>query len=453
MNKKNKILLLIILLILFFMLLLLKNNNLYAEDDLVWIDTSHWEQKNYLVKDGYWDKKEKTRWVDTSYVVSQGYWAYDEYSVWIDTSHWVNDGYWKNEIYNEWISSGYYKTENYYEYVKSGYTVYEWVSSGYYESYTYNVWVSSGYYRHEVFFIWVPEYDPGWGINRQYPLEGSAGHATLKKYDYYIWEDTSHWETRYGVRWVDTSQWASRYVDTSHYELRTRTYWVDTSHWESKTRKVWVDTSYYVSSGYWEKRTGKHWVDTSYTVRQGYWEPYISYEWIDTSYYVTDRVWITSGYYTSPMHGQIIVEKNPAYVFTKWHKNKSGEESSMELKITWKIDNSTITENEQKRKISRIYVYEDIVRYGDNGIETVCIFDENVNPSEEGTVFTQTKFNYGGNEESQLHIYVYSENGETGHISFSNPVNSFKSINLYEKIGEDNEHIWLGGMTKEVFGF
>jgi hypothetical protein len=453
MNKKNKIFLLTILTLFIFIFTLSKHGYLRAEDDPVWIDTSYWETRTHLVKDGYWDEKQKTRWVDTSYRVNQGYWSYDDYNVWVDTSRWVNDGYWKNETYREWVSSGYYKTENYYEWVKSGYTVYEWINSGYYQNYSYSVWVPSGYYKKQVITVWVPEYDPGWGINRQYPVEGSAGHATLKKYEYFIYVDTSHWETRYGSRYVDTSHWGSRYVDTSHYELRTRTMWVDTSHWEYRTRRTWVDTSYYASSGHWEKRTGRHWIDTSYIVARGYWETYTSFEWVDTSYYKTEKVWITSGYYSSPMHGEILVEKTPEFVFTKWHKNPNGDDAFMELKITWKIYNDNIGENEQPKKINKVYIYEDVVRYGGNGIDKVEIFNEKVNPSEEGSVSATVNFNYGGNEESILHIYLYSESGHAGHVSFPNPVNSFISINLYKPTGEDNKHIWLGGITNEIFEF
>ena len=453
MGKRYKILLITILIIIIPMFSLSRQGYLYAEEDLIWVDTSHWEIKTHLIKDGYWDEKIKTRWVDTSYTVNQGYWSYDNYYVWIDTSHWIKDGYWKNESYREWVSSGYYRTENYYEWVKSGYAVYEWVSSGYYQSYSYRVWVTSGYLKKHVITVWVPEYDPGWGINRQYPVEGSAGHATLKKYEYYTWVDTSHWETRYGSRWVDTSHWASRYVDTSHYELRTKTYWVNTSHWENRTRSIWVDTSYYVSTGYWERRDGRRWIDTSYIVSQGYLETYNSFEWVDTSYYENEKVWITSGYYASPMHGQIIVEKTPEYVFTRWHKDPDGAESYMELKITWKIDNNNVSEDEQIKKINKVYIYEDVIRYGEKGIDKVEIFNEMVNPSEEGSVSAIAKFNYGGNEESLIHIYVYSEGGQTGHISFSNPINSFISINLFDQADENNEYIWLGGITYETFEF
>lgn len=453
MYTKHKIILLTILIILIFLFSLSNNRYLYAEEDLVWVDTSHWETKTYLIKDGHWDENQKTRWVDTSYKVNQGYWSYDDYNVWIDTSHWVNDGYWKNEAYREWVSSGYHNTENYYEWIRSGYTVYEWINSGYYQNYSYSVWVSSGYYQKKVVSVWVPEYDPGWGINRQYPVEGSAGHATLKQYEYFIWVDNSHWETRYSKRWIDTSHWGSRYVDTSHYELRTRTLWVDTSHWEDRTRRIWVDTSHYVSSGYWEKRNDRHWIDTSYIVTQGFWEDYTSFEWVDTSYYSTEKVWITSGYYSSPMHGQIIVEKTPEYVFTRWHRNSDGEDAFMGLKVTWKIDNSNINENDQVKEINKVYIYEDVIRYGDNGIDKVEIFNEKVDPSEKGTVAAIVNFNYGGNEESMLHIYVYSESGQTGHVSFPNPINSCMSINLYEQAGENNEYIWLGGIINETFEF
>jgi len=430
-----------------------KNKQIFADEGLVWIDTSHWEIQNQLKENGYWKEKQEKRWKDTSYSVNQGYWSSEDYYIWIDTSHWKKNGYWKNEIYKEWVGSGYYKTENYYEWIRSGYTVYEWIRSGYYQNYSYLVWVESGYLQRNIKKVWVTEYDPGWGINRQYPVVGSAGHATLKEYVYYTWINTSHWETRYGIRWIDTSHWENKYIDTSHWELRTKTYWVDTSRWENRARQIWIDTSYFVSSGYWEKRTGRHWIDTSYMVSQGYWETYTSYEWVDTSYYVTDKVWITSGYYATPMHGKIIVEKSPKYVFTKWHVDEEGKQSSMDLKITWEINNVDTQDNEQFKKINKVYVFEEVVRYSNKGIEKVNIFQEDVLPSAKGSIFTTTMFDYGGNEESTLYIYVYSENGEVGYVSFPNPVNSFRSINLYNQTIADNENIWLGGITYETFEF
>ncbi len=422
-------------------------------DNLVWVDTSHWEIQNQWVTEGYWKEVNNRRWVDTSYLVKQGYWSYDDYYVWVNTSHWVNSGYWINEEYKVWVNSGYYKTDTYYAWVKSGYYVNEWVKSGYFQTYSYKVWVVSGYWKVEEKYCWVPVYDPGWGINRQYPVVGSAGHANLIRIKSYVWMDTSHWETRYSTRWVDTSHWQSRYIDTSHWQLKTRTYWVDTSHYETRTRKKWIDTSYHVSSGYWDRRTGRHWVDTSYYVNQGYWENYKTFEWVDTSHPETKKVWVTSGYYTEPMHGKIYVEKSPKYVFTKWHKDQNGEESKMNLKIAWEIDNSNSQTEKDKKRINRVYVYEDVVRYNGEGVERVEIFNNNVSSSESGYIEAFTKFEHGGSPESILHIYLYSENGEIAHVSFSNPINGFRSINIHNDSTKDNSDIWLEGILNEEYEF
>ncbi|MHB1442689.1 MAG: hypothetical protein ACYCXO_08060, partial [Candidatus Humimicrobiaceae bacterium] len=220
-----------------------------------------------------------------------------------------------------------------------------------------------------------------------------------------------------------------------------------------RQRSVWKDTSFYLSEGHWETRTGSHWIDTSYTVSQGYWENYTTYTWVDTSYNETKKVWITSGYFADPMHGRIIVEKYPKYVFTKWHKDSSGEEASMTLTITWEIDNSEIVLEADKRKINRIYIYEDVARYNDDGTDKVIIYDGTVTAAEEGSMDVDVKFDYAGSEESLLHVYLYAENGEVGHISFMNPINGFRSINIEQGGTGTNPDVWLGGIVYEIFEF
>ena len=437
----------------FLVIELIFSNKIFAEEEKIWIDTSHWEVQNTHVSDGYWKSSENKRWIDTSYRVNQGYWFNSSYQVWVDTSHWENSGYWTTENYNIWVNSGYHRTNTYSVWVNSGYTSYNWVNSGYWRTYSYNVWVSSGYQILEAHGYWKIVEEYGWGINRLYPVIGSAGHAQWVTYYTYRWVDTSHSETRYSSSWVDTSHWESRYVDTSHWEQRQNTYWVDTSHWETRQRSVWKDTSSYIRQGHWETKSENRWVDTSYTVYQGYWQNYSTYEWVDTSYNETKKVWITSGYFANPMHGQVIVEKQPQYVFTKWHKDSSGEEASMSLKITWKIDNSEISSESDKRKINKVYIYEDVVRYNEKGIEKIILFDGSVPSAEEGSMDTVTKFEYAGSAESILHVYLYAENGEVGYISFKNPINGFRSININSSYSSLSPDLWLGGITYEVFEF
>jgi hypothetical protein len=442
-----------IVVVLFFAIEFFTTSKIFAEEEKIWIDTSHWEIQNSFIPDGYWKSSINKKWIDTSYIVNNGYWSNDSYQVWIDTSHWQNSGYWTTENYNAWVNSGHNSVNTYNIFVSSGYTSYAWVNSGYWNTYAYNVWVSSGYFREEKYGYWKIVEEYGWSINRQYPVIGSAGHAQWVTYSVYRWVDTSHYETRYSASWVDTSHWESSYHDTSHWEQRQRTYWVDTSHWEMRQRSVWKDKSSYLSEGHWETRQGSHWVNTSYTVSQGHWENYTTYTWVDTSYTEASKTWITSGYFADPMHGKVIVEKSPKYIFTKWHKDSSGKEACMTLKITWKVDNSLISIEEDKRKINRVYIYEDVARYNDNGIDKVIIYDGNVTSAEEGSQDVEVKFDYAGSEDSLLHVYLYAENGEVGHISFINPINGFRSINIDQGGTETNPDVWLGGIVYEIFEF
>ena len=452
-NKdKKKVFTIFIIIIAGFLLSFLNPLKLFAEDNKLWIDTSHWELQDVFIPGGYWVETEKKSWIDTSYKVSRGNMIFESYQSWVDTSHYERSGYYKTETYAQWISSGYYKTENINVWVNSGYTQNVWINSGYYVNRPYNVWVNSGYWQTRIYQVWDIKEEPGWGINRGFPVITSAGYAYLRTVVERIWINTSHWETRYNNVYVDTSHWQTSYINTSHWENRSTTIFVDTSHWEQKEKSVWVDTSRWVTEGHYETKTGLHWVDTSYTVNQGYWQYYTSYNWIDTGHFEVARTWVPSGYWAELMHGIVEVEKDPEYVLTKWHCDDYGNECSMSMKISWKIDNTGFQENE-KKKINRIYIYEDLVRYGNNEVEKIEIINLRLNPSEIGAIETQTKFEHSGNEESIIHIYVYSETGETGHVCFKNPVNGFRSINLGVKSSNQNSQIWLGGIKNEIFEF
>ncbi|MFO7928036.1 MAG: hypothetical protein R6U35_00020, partial [Candidatus Humimicrobiaceae bacterium] len=207
-------------------------------------------------------------------------------------------------------------------------------------------------------------------------------------------------------------------------------YHVDTSHWETRTRKVWVDTSYIVHKGHWEYR------DEKVLVKDGYFEEYTDYRWIDTSYYETKKVWVEDGYYAKPLHGTVTVRKEPRYVFTRWHKDKSGEESEMELEVKWDIENG---------KIEKVKVHEDLNRFDEKGIEHIGICNKQLSPKQKGSISTRVKFDNPGNEDSKLHIYLYSDDGRVAHVYFSNPINGFRSINIKEDGIDKDADEWLGG--------
>jgi hypothetical protein len=426
---------------------------LWADSSNVWIDTSRWEVRDVWVSSGYWQKVEKKVWVDTSYTVQQGHWQIGEYSVWvpqvitiayqdrvwIDTSRWENVSVWVNQPYQVWVKSGYYRNT--------------WVRSGYYQTITRRVWVTSGYYKQEPYQVWEIRKEPNWGINRVNPVHGSGGYAVLVTKYRRVWVDTSHWRTTTERIWIDTSHWQTQYIDTSKWETRYRLVlvnerrWVSSGYWQNITRYRTVN------SGRWETRYGQYWVDTSYRVNQGYWRTVIVDEWVDTGRYEQQRVYIPGGYYTTAMKGEIIIEKNPKYVFTRWHKDVHGNEASMELKVKWKIYNADLADGEEKKEIIRLYIYQDVVRYNEKGIDKVVIFNGSVHPSEEGYIETVTKFDYSGSEESMLHIYLYSQSGHVGHVSLSNPINGFRSININDHHAGPNYDIWLGGRDYEILYF
>ena len=385
-------------------------SKLYAESEKIWVDTSHWEVKEYWVESGYWETTLKRRWVDTSYTVSQGYWEnntekvwvssghYDYYnkSVWTDTSHWET----RYSYVDKWVPINliiYVGTDSY------GWAVYSGFAKS--QNPVTIVYNENKYHAKK----WVIDYQPGRG-GRVYAIK------------YQCYEVLSNVQEAYKA-WVESGYWKTIKVS----------YWVDMSHWETVL--------------------GGRWIDTSYTASQGYWEYYTGKEWISTGHYEYKIVWVEDGFYAASLHGELIVEKDPKYIFTKWHKDKNNDECSMNLDISWKVDTSNLSEGEEEKKIVRLYIYEDVFRFDDKGIEKVIIFDKNVPPSVEGNINTITKFEYSGSEESLLHIYLFAQSGESAHIYFSNPVNGFRSINLMPEGSGTDANIWLGGISHERFEF
>lgn len=380
------------------------------QGQLVWVDTSHWEKKLVLVKDGYYKDIVKKRWVDTSYTVNQGYWAYDEYKVWVkssayvpytayryvDTSHWVTEYYWV-EVYKPVNFTVIKGTDSY------GWSVYSFAAQTKgMQQVTYN---GEKYYA----IVYVINYKPARG-----------GQIYAEKY-VFLYKIVK--------------------------EQRTRTKWVSSGYWEAYTAYKLIDTSH------WETRTGKHWVDTSYRVESGYWQEYTEKQWVDTSHYEYRDVWVNSGFYTEPLHGKITIQKDPKYIFTKWHKDENGSECKMYLKISWEIFDNNQNENQKSnqidvqvsKKISKIYVYQETYRYKNNPVDKNDLYLKNIVPSQSGFVEFFSFFNYAGDQRSTCHIYLFTEDNQAIHAYFSNPINGFKSVNIkYDGTLKDADR-WLGG--------
>lgn len=385
-------------------------SKLYAESEKVWVDTSHWEVKKYWVESGYWETTLKKRWVDTSYTVSQGYW--EDYTKKV----WVNSGYYDYYNKNVWIDTSHWETR--YRYV--------------------NKWVPVN------MIIYVGTNSYGWSVYSSFAKSQSSVTITYNGNKYHARKWVIDYRPNYGGRVYAIKYQCYEVLSKIKEAYRN---WVQSGYWKTVKISYWVDTSH------WEAISGRRWVDTSYKVSQGYWEHYTGREWVSAGHYEYRTIWVEDGFYTSPLHGELIVEKDPEYIFTKWHKDKNNNECGMNLDISWKVDNSNLSEGEDEKKIIRLYIYEDVCRFNNKGFDKVIILDKNVIPSIEGNISTHTKFEYSGSKESLLHIYLFAQNGEKAHIYFSNPINGFRSINLMPEGSNSNANVWLGGISYERFEF
>ena len=407
----KKVLKVNLFLVIFFLIVIISPYELFSEnwlkveiteDEMIWVDNSHWEYKKILVKDGYYKEVKRNKWVDTSYIIKQGYWKVGQYSVWVPSKTIVS------------------------------YTAYRYVNTSHYER------------RYRDVTIWIPTYftviigtnQYGWDV-----YAFAAKPAGLKRVSY---KGNIYWAEKWVINYkpyrggrIYAEKWVFRSKLITYREYYN--VWINSGYWQPYTAYKVVDNSH------WETKVGKYWVDTSYKVERGYWEEYIVKEWVDTSYYEHKKIFVRDGYYVPPLHGEVVVEKSPKYVFTKWHKNARGEECNMELKVTWSLDNSEISPGEEEKKINSIYIYENVCRFENNGIDKVIIYNDSVPASAKGSIDTIIKFNYSGGEDSILHIYLYAQSGESAHIYFSNPINGYRSINISSNGSSSNANTWLGG--------
>lgn len=380
----------------------------------VWIDTSHWENIQVYVSDGYYRDVAKKRWIDDSYMVNQGYWKTGQHRVWVEEKKVVSYTAYR------YVDTSHRETR--YKYIKEIRPVNFTVIYGT-DSYGWNVYsfaakaagMEQVYYYGEKYLAqkWVIDYNP---------YRGGRIYAV-------------------------------KYVFLYKFETIKQSYsiWVSSGYWQPYTDYMVVDNSH------WETRTGRFWVDTSYMVQTGHWEEYVEKEWVETGHYENRSIWVKDGYYAEPLHGKIMIEKSPRYIFTRWHKSPDGRECDMQLRLRWEIysDPDGGQQNQPGKEIHteirRINIFEDVKRYNGYGIDKVVIYDENISPASSGYLETTARFDHAGSEESILHIYLYGEGSRMVHVYFSNPVNGFRSMNIdYDGTGTQAGD-WLGGnMTGEV---
>jgi hypothetical protein len=368
----------------------------------VWVDTSHWETRMIYKKDGYYRDLTRQRYIDTSYMVNQGYYKTGEYQVWveeksvqsyvakryIDTSHWETRYRNVEKIVpvNFTVING---TDSY------GWSVYSFASQACgMQKVSYN----GAQYMAAIYVI---DYRPA---------RGGRVYATKYLFLY---------------KFVTVQESYNVMVTSGYWENYTVRYLADTSHWET--------------------RTGKYWVDTSYRIAAGYWEDYYEKEWVDTSHYESENFWVKDGFYEEPIHGKVTIRKDPQYIFTKWHKDNGGSECGMNLRVDWEVDSTGLMPGQVPKKIISANIFQDVARYKNMGTDKVVIYNGNVSPSSAGFISTFTLFDFAGNEESILHVFLHAEGGQTTHVYFSNPVNGFNSININLEGTLSDPERWLGG--------
>jgi len=372
------------------------------ESSSVWVDTSHWAHSAVLVKDGYYKDVVNKRWVDSSYIVSQGYWRTGEHREWVES--WRLDSY----------------------------TAYRYVDTSHYEIRYKDVEVLSPVN----FTIIEGTTSYGWSVY-SFAAKQQGFQLVIYNGEKYIAEKyvidyrPSRGGRIYAVKWI----YVRKYVKVREYYSE----WVNSGYWQPYVAYRLIDQSH------WETRTDKHWVDTSYKVEQGYWEEYKSGEWVDTSHYENVKKWVTDGYFTEPIHGEVTVEKNPKYIFTKWHKDSQGNDCCMDIRVSWKLFNPETGMLDSINKIDRLFIYEEVCRYKDKGTDLVEIFNNQVLESSQGFVEATAKFDFAGGTESILHIYLFATSGASAHVYFSNPINGYRSINIKKEGTAADANEWLGG--------
>ena len=345
----------------------------------------------------------------------QGYWATGEYRVWVEAK--VTVPY----TYMRWIDTSHWETR--YRYVDALIPVSFTVIYGT-DSYGWSVYsfASRPAGMQQVYYMGSKYLAEKWVIDYR-PYRGGSIYAVKYRFMY-----------RFGT------------------QKQSYNVWVSSGYWQSVTAYRIVDNSR------WETRTGKYWVDTSYRVESGYWESYVEKEWVDTGHFEYRDEWVTEGHFEEPLHGTIRVVKEPKYIFTRWHKNTDGDQCGMDLKIEWDIYDDETTEaggsvNEpgngpEEVNICRVYIFEDVKRYADKGIDKVVIYNGEVDRGPQGSLETFSTFDFAGDEESILNIFLYAEDGRSVHAYFSNPINGYRSINLDYSGTQNDPAGWSGGNNK-----
>ncbi len=296
--------------------------------------------------------------------------------------------------------------------------------------------------------------------------------------------------TVYGDEWVKARPGEPTWVDTSHWEARTR--WVDTSHWETHWGWFWVSSGYWnyywawyrgaeiwsdsgfntcpypgyygwpysedrgsvvfywwVDYDYWPSWHSWiadwaaaeyykvwyqewYWVDTS----RWEWQPYSA--WVSSGYWQDYQEWVISGYWVGPLHGTLGINKEPPYVFTKWHwltddgrgHSPDDERAHLDITITWQTD----------RPVASIVEYVEVARNDtESSKDRINVVDHIVStPSLNGTLTTTVEYDHSG---LATHYFVLTGSDHSKAIIYCEiPVNGFTGINTgyeYRDIEQD----------------
>ena len=150
--------------------------------------------------------------------------------------------------------------------------------------------------------------------------------------------------------------------------------------------------------------------------------------------------WVEKYEIIEPTEGNISLNKEPNFVFTKWHKHDDGTPSGMDINISWD------TQDNRENNIKESFFVDE--RYRKMGLDLYPLYPEVPNSDaeclialEENVIERQNSYNnayyhfeldHAGTEESVLYIQMRTEEGNIIDIMSKIPINGYFGINISE---------------------
>jgi len=143
-----------------------------------------------------------------------------------------------------------------------------------------------------------------------------------------------------------------------------------------------------------------------------------------------------------PTYGTVSLNKEPNFVFTKWHKHDDGTSCKMDLDFTWTAERET----ELKDNFFHDIRYQDIgyelyPLHPENPYnivgEELSVLGENVIYRNVGSSYSQyqVEFEHAGTEDSLFYAQLITKEGNILDVIATSPINGFFGIQISTPIG------------------